>query len=233
MKTQTRRLLNFCGFILALLSIGCGPTTERRLPEQLPNRMVAPEASVEESVSGEQTSATGESGGPSSDPFADVGAAMVEFRLAAEAMLLGMMPASQYLPLQQKWVGSRYPACNYFLITALCEAQYCEKAKPFYKAADFDLYFLRTGWIEMTLKELKALFRAKARFDAVFQKSGVTSSRPGHVMVAVGLDPESGQVTVAEGSLGTVTHHIETVTDRYLESWNGGFHIFVHRPQAE
>lgn len=227
MKTQTRHLLTLSLILSAWLSTSCG-RREARLPVELPDRMVRVNETAEHAVTAER-----QTSGISVDEFFDPVREEVGFTLAQEAFLLGLMKDADYNEVQQKWVGTRYPACNYFLISALCESGYCQKAKPLYRAAAFDLYFLQSGWREATLAELKELFRRKARFDAVLQKPGVTAARPGHVMVAVGLDPESRQITIAEGSLGTISHHLETVTDRYIETWNGGFRIFVNRPEVE
>jgi hypothetical protein len=226
MKTHTRNLLIWAVIFMGYLSTSCG-RREARLPIELPDRMVPVEQTAAESVVREEQAEI------SVDAFFDPTREKVPFTLAQEALLLGLMSEKDYLTVQQQWVGSRYPACNFFLISALCESEYCRKSKPFYKAAAFDLYFLQSGWKAVSLSELKELFRAKKKFDAVFQKPGITASRPGHVMVAVGLDGESGQIEVAEGSLGTISHQVETITDRYIESWNGGFRIFVNQPEVE
>jgi hypothetical protein len=115
------------------------------------------------------------------------------------------------------------------LITALCESGYCETAKPFYKAADFDIYFIQHGWKQISLETLKQKAIAHESMDVVFQKSGVTASRPGHVIVFVDYHSNNGQYLVAEGSLGTETNAVEEVSEKFLSSWNGGFTVFIRQ----
>jgi len=147
-------------------------------------------------------------------------------RLHPTGLLLGKLPKDAYLDVQQRVVGSRYPACNFFLITALCESGYCERSKPFYVAAEFDSYFFKEGWRLVKLEELKKLFKDRVAFDSAVQKDNPVAGRPGHVMVPLGLDA-AGDVVVAQGNLGTVTNEIKRVSDAYLTSWQGGFNIFV------
>lgn len=155
-----------------------------------------------------------------------VSGASEERKLHATGLLLGKLPQTVYLDLQQKVVGSKYPACNFFLITALCESGYCKTSKPFYIAAEFDTYFFKNGWRLVTLAELKKLFREKAVFDSAFQKDNPVAGRPGHVMVPLGLNAD-GQVVIAQGNLGTATNEIKVASDTYLTQWQGGFNVFV------
>ncbi|MBC7691781.1 MAG: hypothetical protein H7222_08420 [Methylotenera sp.] len=149
------------------------------------------------------------------------------FRLSNTGMLLGLTEQNAYLEIQNRWVGSTIPACNFFLITALCEAGYCETEKPFYLAAEFDLYFIQQGWKQVSLSGLKRLFIEHAKFDAVFQKPGPAKGRSGHVMVAAGYDSATDQIIIAQGNLGVATNEIEKVGDDFLLNWDGGFTVFV------
>lgn len=226
-------------FLLSLLisNTACG-AGDRNLPEKMPNKNVPVDQKAGEPERKQQTSQPP----MANSPVGPVSAAEesdsddelestppIGFDLAAKGTLLGLMTSKNYLKLQDKWVGSVYPACNFFLITALCEAGYCKTSKPFYRAAEFDLYLMATGFKTVTLTELKALFVNKVKFDAVLQKDNPVEGRPGHVMVATGYDATKDRITIAQGRLGEATHELKTVTDSFIESWQGGFTIFVRK----
>lgn len=147
-------------------------------------------------------------------------------KIHATGTYLGGLPKELYVEVQKEVVGSTYPACNFFLITALCKSGYCEREKPFYLAAQFDDYFFREGWRLVKLEELKKLFKERQVFDSVLQKDNPVAGRPGHVVVPIGLDA-NGDVVIAQGNLGTVTNEIKRVSDSYVTGWQGGFNIFV------
>lgn len=155
------------------------------------------------------------------------------FDLSDESLLLGLMSESDYLVMQKLWVGSLTPACNFFLITALCESGYCEVSKPFFRAGEFDIYLMAVGFKKSTLAELKEMLRQRVagienlQFDVVLQKQNPISDRPGHVMVPVGIDEDTNQVVVAQGSLNKVTNEIRKVSDGFINNWQGGFTVFI------
>lgn len=150
-----------------------------------------------------------------------------KFRLAPVAFELGSMSRANYLPYQKQWVGSTYPACNFFLITALCEAGYCEKSKPMYVASHFDSYFRATGWTRTSYQVLKERFTNHQDQDAVFQRKARSPYRYGHVMIPIGYDPSTDKFVVAEASLGTATNKVEELKTEYLETAEGGFRIYL------
>lgn len=152
-----------------------------------------------------------------------------DFNLTDAALMLGVLDSTTYIKIQKKWVGSTMPACNFFLITSLCEAGYCKKSKPFYKAADFDLYLLGAGFEKITLTEAKELLKTTQKFDLVFQKKSPNPGRSGHVMVGIGYDAATNKIRVAQGNYGVTTNEIKLVSDSFITKWQGGFNIFVRR----
>jgi hypothetical protein len=215
--------------LLAMTSVmsACGasvtPANTSSIAETLPNHMVRLSAKASDS---ELTVTPQAAVAPS--PFPND--APATFTLGSTAESLGKLSSTDYMTKQLGWVGSAIPACNFFLITALCEAGYCRRSKPFYKAADFDQYFIAEHWDTIDLESLRIKAIAHQPMDVVFQKHGVDSSQPGHVMILVGYNSETQQFVVAEGSLGTVTNEVQEVDDRFLTDWNGGFRIFIRQP---
>lgn len=153
--------------------------------------------------------------------------------LGEVARRLGLLRKKEYLTFQRKWVGSDVAACNFFLITALCEAGYCKKEKPFFKAADFDRYFERTGWKKITLAELRDKSIRQEPMDVVFQKKGLKKpgqkkEPPGHVMVYVEYHPERNEVTIAQGDIETrVTNESFDQPEINITDWEGGYNVFI------
>ncbi len=150
------------------------------------------------------------------------------FELSNEAEILGRLPKKAYLKFQMEYVGKTYPACNFFLTTALCMAGYCQTDKPLYVAAHYDTYFYKKGWDLIKLPELKRMFKSGEHFDAVIQLDPVRKGRPGHVAIPIGLDDRE-RVVIAQGNLGTVTNEVKSVNDSFITHWKGGFSIFVKR----
>jgi hypothetical protein len=221
--SRLSKVLNLAGLAAVLLAteVGCSAKNPGLDPESLPNKMVSPSAQVDASSS--------------ADDFTDAEQKSIPpqaYTLSETADTLGKLPTEVYLAIQKKWVGSEYPACNFFLITALCEAGFCKEAKPFYIAADFDQYFIAQGWKQIDLEALRTKAQNKETMDVVFQKPGVTKSKPGHVLILDHYNAQDHRFVVAEGSLGTVTNEVKEVSDDFLLSWNGGFKIFVRQPQT-
>ncbi len=145
-----------------------------------------------------------------------------KYRLAEEAAKLTKLSRADYLKIQKTTVGSVFPACNFFLITALCKAGYCEEGKPFFKAASFDGYFRSNGWKEVTIASIKSWLLDNRDFDAVFQRDG--RSGRGHVMIPIGVTAE-GRIRFAQGNHGKATNEVVTFTPQSVVSQ--GYRAFV------
>lgn len=236
-------------FTLTVSIHGCG--REAIEAERLPNRIVARERSAHDFLTddGSDSSDNSESGdgsdvssgsdashgdGTGSDraPAANRSKKRRHRlpktrRLAHVAHRLAGLSEAQYLKLQKRWVGTTTRACNFFLITALCESGYCRDSKPFYRAADFDLYFQKTGWRKVTLDELRARAGNREAMDVVFQKGGRFPGAPGHVMIYTGYDLELGLIRIAQGELRRISHERIEVPEEELNSWDGDYTIFA------
>ncbi|MBC7397883.1 MAG: hypothetical protein H7333_10615, partial [Bdellovibrionales bacterium] len=140
-----------------------------------------------------------------------------------QALRLAQLSEKTYLSFQQKWIGSKEAACNFFLITSLCESGYCKNDKPFYRAADFDTYFRETGWAEVTLGEAKKFLQNNSEIDLVAQRGSSTPSGMGHVAVPFRVGSQNDLI-VAQGNYHESSHEVENWDDRFAQS----FHYFVN-----
>lgn len=140
-----------------------------------------------------------------------------KFQLSETAGRLGQMDPVKYRQLQKDTMGTSFRACNFFLITALVEAQITdERHLPLYQAALFDTkYFEPKGWAKITVKALKEWFREGRTFDVALQRNAPRGKRHGHVAIPVGLN-EKGQILVAEGIYARISNRIQVYSDTQI-----------------
>ncbi len=215
MKKST--LQSWIGICLLVTALGCGERpADSQLPDSLPDMLVPVDQNAGEVTPANQDQAV--------EQVPDL---PNEFTLTENATLLGLLDSKNYNIHQKKWVGSIYPACNFFLITALCESGYCKKNKPFFRASEFDIYLMSAGFEKVTIEELRNLYMSNRKFDVVYQKDNPVKEKPGHVMVGIGYDSDKDRFKVAQGNLDVVTNEIKDVKASYLTGWQGGFNLFV------
>lgn len=196
--------------VMSVFLNGCGSNPPDS--ENLPNREVPVEMGADEA-------ADLSTAGPTPAPAATLNEAGA---LREKASELGNLPDELYVPYQEKWVKSKTKACNFFLITALCESGYCKTAKPFYRAADFDNYFFEKGWILITPDEMRKHLQDGTKVDMVLQRDAPLGSCCGHVAVPVGLN-SAGVLQVAQGNHMQEWNEIIEYGNRYLST----FRIFA------
>jgi hypothetical protein len=148
--------------------------------------------------------------------------------LLPTAIHLVSLSDAEYLSLQEKWVGSEEAACNYFVITALCESGYCKSDKPFYKAADFGTYFQDTGWAEITLAEAKVYLKNKSQLDMVAQRGPLSGETMGHIAVPYEVNADE-ELVVAQGNYDESTHEMQ----HWGDSFASPFHYYVNLAPTE
>lgn len=210
MKIQN---LNFL-VLSSILLFGCGSDPTH---ENLPNREVPLEMGVLEAIEWSANSETEPTPtvAPSLDPTPG--------NLSSTALRLGELSDELYLPIQDKWLKNSEKACNFFLITALCESGYCSNSKPYYRAGDFDDYFFEKGWILITLEELKTILTDQRAVDVVVQRDPPQGWTAGHVVIPVGITPLN-TVLVAQGNLYKEWNEIREWSD---SDFSDGFRIFA------
>lgn len=197
--------------ILISLVTGCGPSSGQDA-EKLPNARVPLRLTAHQARSHlkrEQQQFLGE--GPETRTL-----------LAAASQLANLSDAD-YLIVQNRWVGSAEAACNFFVITALCEANYCKSDKPFYRAAQFGSYFKETGWVEVNFPDAKSYLAQTSDLDLVAQRGALHGGSMGHIAIPIQLNA-SRKIVVAQGNYHQSTHEIETWDDAFAQ----GFHYYVN-----
>lgn len=146
--------------------------------------------------------------------------------LSEVGLRLGGLSKSEYADLQQKWVGTAAPACNFFVITALCEDSECPAVYPDPLASQFGTYLSSMGWKEVDLGTMEELFLEGADFDVIMQSEGTRETEHGHVLIPVSLG-DNHQLTVAQGELYLITNEVVVEDDRTLMNFDGGMHIWI------
>ncbi len=209
--------------VVGLFLSGCG---SRPAHENLPNRDVPVDMGADESIQKAVETPLPTTTGSIATPVPQTQPVPVgESRILSETALgLGELADELYVPIQKKWLKSEEKACNFFLITALCEAGYCKQSKPFYRAGDFDIYFFEKGWVLITLEELKTILREKKPVDVVAQRDPPAGWTMGHVAIPVRLT-NWDTVELAQGNSKQEWNEIVEWGDREFET--GGYRIFA------
>jgi hypothetical protein len=146
--------------------------------------------------------------------------------LAAVSCSLGAMDSGTYSSIQQKWVGRTEAACNFFVMTALCQDGECSQKLPDVTADDYGSYLKKKGWKEVKLSKLEKLFDEGADFDAIMQSDGTKSDSHGHVMIPVSMGANH-QLTIAQGELGSAANEVIVDDVQTIMNIDGGMHIWV------
>jgi hypothetical protein len=148
-----------------------------------------------------------------------------DFQLSEVAAQLAALPKRAYLNEQRDKTGINYPACNYFLITALVDAKVTdERHLPLFMAGSFDTeYFIPKGWKRISLATMKKWFKDGKSFDVAIQRDPPKGMRNGHVAIPIGLNAQ-GAVMIAEGVLNGAANKIAIYSDSSLD---GKYKIFA------
>jgi hypothetical protein len=146
--------------------------------------------------------------------------------LAAVGCSLGAMDSATYSSVQQKWVGKTQAACNFFVMTALCQDGQCSKKLNNVMASDYGSFLKKNGWKEVKLSTLEKLFDEDADFDAIMQSAGTQSNSHGHVLIPVSMGANH-QMTVAQGELGSAANEVIVDDAKSIMNIDGGMHIWV------
>jgi hypothetical protein len=144
-------------------------------------------------------------------------------QIAAELAKLGK---SDYQQIQKDSLGTKYSACNFFVITALLGAKVADENRiPMFTAAAFpEKYLEPKGWEKIDVATLKNWLREGRSFDAIIQRDPPKGKIHGHIAIPVGLN-EAGDLLVAEGVLGKVTNRIRVYTAAELTKYR----VYVRR----
>ncbi len=202
--------------VMGALFISSSEIASAQIADQLPNQQVPLSVSAKEAILKQNISVVEFSG-----PASFVSPASRTLILAASK--LSQMSEKAYQSVQTKWLGSTEAACNFFVITALCEAGYCKVTKPFYRAAQFGEYFRKTGWVEVSLTEAKKFLENVSDLDLVAQRGPIGNSSMGHIGIPIGLDSYENLI-IAQGNYHQSTHEREVWSDEFASP----FHYFVN-----
>ncbi|MBC7386845.1 MAG: hypothetical protein H7301_11880 [Cryobacterium sp.] len=148
-----------------------------------------------------------------------------KFLLSETAARLASMGRRDYQKLQYDVVGKKVRACNFFVITALSEANIADdRHLPMFTAGSFDTnYFIPKGWTRITVETLRSWFRDGKSFDVVIQRDPPHGRKNGHIAIPVGLN-SAGKIMVAEGVLGRISNRLRLFSDSEVTK---GYKIFV------
>jgi hypothetical protein len=144
------------------------------------------------------------------------------------AQFMGKLSDSNYNTMQDTWLATTEPACNFFVATALFADNQGSTQLLDLLAADYGPYLLNKGWVKSTLAEVKALFESGADFDVIMNRPGTSTEVHGHILIPVGVATD-GNIIAAEGELDSISHEVVEETDDYLLNYNGGMAAFVLR----
>lgn len=203
------------------------PTTPAKKPEPapapLPPAPTTPTDANDVGIDEEDEVASTQYSGPKA--VVDRPKSTPYFQLSEIAANLGSMKTAEYRRIQIDTMKTAYRACNFFLITALVEANVVEKTDPplFMAAAFDDHYFVPTGWKKISVETMKKWFRDGKSFDVVLQRDAPKGKNHGHVAIPVGLNA-AGQVMVAEGVYQKVSNRIRVYSDKEIAT---KFRIFA------